>query len=96
MNPTKGRDFPFQRNTSYPITVLGYKYNVLSCIHYFFFEITVVIKNVLIVVFEETFLMYSKTVSVFYTFIPCGFLLELEDYFSTFFSTAYSKGTIQI
>ena len=47
LNPTRGRNFPFQRST-YPITELGYKYCMYSLI-----EITVVIKNVVIVVFEE-------------------------------------------
>ena len=90
LNPTRGRDFPFQRST-YPINVLGYKYCMYSLI-----EITVVIENVVIVGFEEMLWIYSKAVSVCYTFIPCGFLLELEDYYSTFFSTVYSKGIIQI
>ena len=89
LNPTRGRDFSFQRNT-YPITVM-----VITAVCILFFEITLVIKIVVIVVFEETFWMYSKGVSVFYTPIPCGFLLELEDYFSTLFSTTYWKGTIQ-
>ena len=36
--------------------------------------------------------MYLKAVSVFYTFIPCGFLLEFEDYFSPFFPRLIQKG----
>ena len=38
--------------------------------------------------------MYSKAVSVFYTFIPCGFMLEFEDYsvlFNLFFHDLFKR-----